>query len=148
MNAINTTTTTGGELANASASISSNVAGANGLSSVFIILVFIAIAVFVGSSVARIEWVHKRLKVVAKTLPYAAIGLVSTVAIGLVSLPLYAFSQMDGDTKAWVGIAIVGLVAAYGAFTLVGYVVDTYILVNVRAYRERLSDVARDSEAE
>jgi len=148
MNAINTTTTTGGELANASASISSNVGSANGLSSVFIILVFIAIAVFVGSSVARIEWVHKRLKVVAKTLPYAAIGLASTVFVGMVAMPIYLLSRLDGETQAWVGIAIVGLVAAYGAFTLVGYVVDTYILVNVRAYRERLSDVARDSEAE
>jgi ABC-type Fe3+ transport system permease subunit len=106
------------------------------------VVVIAVVAVFVGSSVSRIQWVHEKLQAFSQTLYYTAVGLASTVVVGVVVSPVYFLSRADGQTQAYAGYAMAGLVLAYGVFTTLGYVVDHYLLETWREYHEEhLSEV-------
>jgi len=134
---------TNSTLQNASSGISSGMASSYGMSiTAFIIVIVAVVAVFVGSSVRRIQWVHDKLKAFSQTLYYTAVGLGATVVVGVVVAPIYYLSTADGQTQAYVGYAVGGLVGAYVVFTLVGYVVDHVILSTWRDYQETTTDGA------
>jgi len=121
-------------LTNASSSVTNGFANSMDLFPVVIVVGLITLAVFVGTSVSRIEWFHDKLKAFSQSLYYTIIGVASTVIAGVVFSPLYYLSRADGETQALVGYAVGGLVVAYIVFTGLGYVVDRYILTNVRTY--------------
>lgn len=130
---------------NASQGLNGGVANSFGLVGPVIGVLLIAVlAVFVGSSVSRIQWVHEKLQAFSETLYYTAVGLASTVVLGVVVAPLYLLSQADGQTQAYVGYAIVGLVLAYGVFTALGYVVDRYLLETWREYQAEHREQSED----
>jgi len=122
---------------NASNGLSGGMGNSFGLVAPVVAVVVIAVvAVFVGSSVSRIQWVHEKLQAFSHTLYYTAVGLASTFLVSVVVAPLYELSQADGQTQAYAGYAIVGVVLAYGGFTVLGYVVDHYLLETWREYQE------------
>ncbi len=130
---------------NATNGLNGGVANSFGLVGPVIGVLLIAVlAVFVGSSVSRIQWAHEKLQAFSETLYYTAVGLASTVVLGVVVAPLYLLSQADGQTQAYVGYAIVGLVLAYGVFTVLGYVVDRYLLETWREYQAEHGEQSED----
>ena len=124
-------------LSNASSSLQGNVNSAFGLSAVVVVvLLAIVMALFVGSSVTRIQWVHEKLQTFSESLYYTAIGLASTVVVGVLVAPLYYVSQADGQTQTYALYALGGVILAYVGFTSLGYVVDRVVLSTWREYRE------------
>jgi len=124
-------------LTNASSSLQNNVGSAWSMAGIAGIVVIVAVAaVFVGSSVSRIEWVHEKLQTFSQSLYYTAVGLASTVVVGVVVSPLYFLSQADGETQQFALYAVGGLLVAYVVFTGLGYVVDSVILSTWREYKD------------
>lgn len=124
-------------LTNASSGIQNSVGSAWSLTGIAGIVVIVAVAaVFVGSSVTRIEWFHEKLQTFSESLYYTAVGLASTVVVGVIIAPMYYVSQADGETQQLALYAVGGLLAAYVVFTGLGYVVDSVILSTWREYKE------------
>jgi len=128
-------------LHNASSSLQGSVNSAWGLFPVLGVVLIAVAAVFVGSEVQRIEWLHDKLKTFSASLYYTAIGLASTLVVGVLVAPMYYLSRADGQTQKYVLYAIGGLLVAYIVFTGLGYVVDRTILSNVREYRDSIETV-------
>jgi len=84
------------------------------------------------------------LEVTSTVVPSFAVIVTSPSAFSVVVAPLYLLSQADGQTQAYVGYAIVGLVLAYGVFTLLGYVVDRYLLETWREYQAEHREQSED----
>jgi len=134
---------------NASSSLQTSVGSAWSVGGIAAIVVIVAIAaVFVGSSVTRIQWVHEKLQTFSESLYYTAVGLASTVVVGVVVSPIYFVSQADGETKTFALYVVGGIVLSYLIFTLLGYVVDKIILSTWREYKENHiepTEVAEDA---
>jgi len=124
---------------NASSAIDGSMANSFGLLGPTFALIVVAVAaVFIGSEVQRIEWLHQKLKAFSQTLHYTVIGLAASIVVGVLVAPMYYLSQTDGQTQTYVLYAVGGLIGAYIVFTVLGYVVDHLILSNVREYRDQL----------
>jgi len=101
-----------------------------------VVIIVAVAAVFVGSSVTRIEWFHEKLETFSESLYYTAVGLASTVVVGVIIAPMYFVSQADGGTQRIALYAVGGLLVAYIVFTLLGYVIDRVILSTWREYKD------------
>jgi len=119
---------------NASNSLSHGMGSAYGLFGVASIVVLMSFALFVGSKVSRIEWVHKKLIAFSESLYYTVVGIASTVVLSIFVAPVYLLSKADGETQQWVLVVIGGLITAYVVFTILGYIVDRLIVTNLREY--------------
>jgi len=127
-------------LNNASSSFTSGFGNSFGLFGPLAVVLLLVIGIFVGSSVARIAWVHEKLKLFSQTLYYGIVGGVTVAAAGIVAYPVWKLSQTDPQTKTLalkvLGVAVVG----YAALSVVGYIIDRTVLNNLGAYLEELED--------
>jgi len=123
---------TSANFTNASNSLAGGASSFGLLGTTFVVVIIAVIGVFVGSSVSRIEWVHEKLQTFSQSLYYTAVGLASTVVVGVVVSPIYFISQADGQTKTYALYAVGGLLLAYVVFTGLGLVVDRVILSTYR----------------
>jgi len=123
-------------MTNASSSLTDGFGSSGGLVPIISIVIIVSVAIFVGSSVSRIEWFHDKLKTFSQSLYYTAIGVASTIVLGVFVAPIYYISQADGQTQKWALIGIAGVIVAYVVFTILGYVVDYLIVSNLREYME------------
>jgi len=125
-------------LSNASSGLQATSGNSFGLVGTALLTVLLAVAlVFVGSHASRIEWLHTKLKAFSRSLYYTAVGLASTLVLGVVVTPMWYLSQADGQTQTYALYAVGGVILAYIAFTGLGYVVDKIMLSSWREYREQ-----------
>ena len=98
-------------LNNASSSMTAAFGDSFGLFGPIAIVLLLVIGIFVGSSVARIAWVHEKLKLFSHTLYYAIVGGATVAAVGIVAFPIWKLSQTDPQTKTLalkvLGVAVV-----------------------------------------
>ena len=135
-------------LNNASSDLTAAFGSSFGLFGPLAVVLLLVIGIFVGSSVARIAWVHEKLKLFSHTLYYAIVGGVTVAAAGIVAYPVWKLSQTDPQTKTLALKAIGVIVVGYAALSVVGYIIDRTVLENLGAYLEELDDEPDESEEE
>jgi len=132
-------------LANASSSLQGGVGSTYGLlGAAFATVVFAVVLTFLLSSVQRIEWLHSKLQAFSHSLYYTAVGLATSVLIGLIALPFYVFTRLDGNTQGTVLLAFGGLVGLYVVLTGVGYVFDRLVVETIWEYQEQQATEVAD----
>lgn len=121
-NATNTTTT----LANASSDITAGFANSMELAPVVGIVV--AAAVIVGvlvpllQSVTAYEWVLNTFSRISRSVRYAISGVITCIIVGVIAVPIYAISQLDGGTQSALGKAVIAIIVGYAALVAIGFV--------------------------
>ena len=139
-----TTTAANATLHNASADVTSAFGSTMDLVPAIVVISVLVVGVAVGSSVARISWVHDKLKVFSRTLYYAIVGGLTAVALGAVAYPVYRMAQADPGTRQLAVKALAAIVGGYVVLSVLGYVIDRTVLTNLREYMNELEGAEDD----
>jgi hypothetical protein len=139
-----TTTAANATLHNASSDVTSAFGSSTELVPLLVVVAVLAAGLMVGSSVARISWVHDKLKVFSRTLYYAIVGGLTAVALGAVAYPVYRIAQADPGTRQLAVKALAAVVGGYVVLSVLGYVIDRTVLTNLREYMAELEGADDD----